>query len=304
MTWDFHIMRFGGLLAWELPEACNFSSLYSLAHSILSGSGLRVRWILKFVFSLVNWIFIHVTYICLSSASLYLSHMVEHCFSSVFYVDKMKQSQSVFCFIIWVMDYAHRQAEEPVAKSERGPCLPLFCAQYIKFFKHGLQHWGLQRLIWSWFGIHFFWVHNFFLSLSKIHSKNTSPMGVISSVPRMASDIFLHPPCSADRLFGVKNTQSLCITFLNFFASLLYAFPDLMTALSKPGALIPWPPDVEILLRACPRTSLKWQCVYKTITCLESSAFVFHFSNWGLQLGCCQCTFWISQKLGRWVLTF
>ena len=143
-----------------------------------------------------------------------------------------------------------------------------------------------------------------FLSLSKIHSKNTSPMGVISSVPRMASDIFLHPPCSADRPFGVKNTQSLCITFLNFFASLLYAFPDLMTALSKPGALMPWPPDVEILLRACPRTSLKWQCVYKTITCLESSAFVFHFSNWGLQLGCCQCTFWISQKLGRWVVTF
>ena len=155
MTWDFHIMRFWGLLAWELPEACNFSSLYSLAHSILSGSGLRVRWILKFVFSLVNWIFIHVTYICLSSAFMYLSHVVEHCFSSVFYVDKVKQSQSVFCFIIWVMDYAHRQAEEPVAKSERGPCLPLFCAQYIKIFEHGLQHWGLQRLIWSRFSIHF-----------------------------------------------------------------------------------------------------------------------------------------------------
>lgn len=167
MTWDFHIMRFGGLLAWELPEACNFSSLYSLAHSILSGSGLRVRWILKFVFSLVNWIFIHVTYICLSSASLYLSHVVEHCFSSVFYVDKMKQSQSVFCFIIWVMDYAHRQAEEPVAKSERGPCLPLFCAQYIKFFKHGLQHWGLQRLVWSWFGIHFSECTTFFCHFQK-----------------------------------------------------------------------------------------------------------------------------------------
>lgn len=96
---------------------------------------------------------------------------------------------------------------------------------------------------------------------------------------------------SADRPFGVKNTQSLCIMFLNFFASLSYAFPDLMTTLSKLGALPLWPPDVEILPQACPRTSLKWQCVYKMITCVESSVFVFHFSNWGLQLGCCQCTF-------------
>ena len=155
MIWDFHIMRFWGLLACELPETHNFSSLYSLAHSILSGSGLRIRWILKFVFSLVNLIFINVTYIWLSSASLYLSYVVEDSYSSVSYVDRMKLSQSVFCFIIWAVDDTHRQAEEPVAKSKRGPCLPLLCTQYIIIFKHGLQHWGLQRLVWSRFSIHF-----------------------------------------------------------------------------------------------------------------------------------------------------
>lgn len=234
MIWDFHIMRFWGLLACELPETHNFSALYSLAHSILSGSGLRIRWILKFVFSLVNLIFINVTYIWLSSASLYLSYVVEDSYSSVFYVDKMKLSQSVFCFIIWAVDDTHRQAEEPVAKSKRGPCLPLLCTQYIIIFKHGLQHWGLPTSDKP-IQYPFFWVHNFFLSLSELYSKNTSSMGVISSVPRMATDVFLHPPCSADRPFGVKNTQSLCITFLNFFASLSYAFPALMSALSKPG---------------------------------------------------------------------
>lgn len=77
----------------------------------------------------------------------------------------------------------------------------------------------------------------FLLLLSEIHAKNCSPVVMISSFPRMASDIFLQVPHSADSPFGVRNTQSLCIVFLKPFASMSYAFPDLMAALSKLGAL-------------------------------------------------------------------
>lgn len=131
----------------------------------------------------------------------------------------------------------------------------------------------------------------FLLSSVTFRISRTAAQWLISSVPKMASDIFLHTSCSADRPFGVKNTQSLCIMFLNFFASLSCPFPDLMTTLSKLGALALWPPDVEILPQACLRTSLKLQCVCKMIMWVESSVFVFHVSHWGLQLGCRQCTF-------------
>lgn len=241
--------------------------------------------------------------ICLSSASLYLSYVVEHCYSSLLCRQNEAVSVSFLFYNLSRGLYSQTGWGTSCKVEKRAMSATSLCSIY-----HNFQTWTATLMPAEAYlksiRYPFFWVHNFFLSLSEIHSKNTSPMGVISSVPRMASDIFLHLPCSADRPSGVKNTQSLCIRFLNLFASLLYAFPDLMTALSKPGALTSWPPDVEILLRACPRTSLKWQCVYKMITCLESPVFVFHFSNWGLQLGCCQCTFWISQKLGRWVLAF
>lgn len=166
------------------------------------------------------------------------------------------------------MGYTHTQAEELVTKSKKGPRLPLLCLQY-----HHLQTrtsaWRPATAYLKYIKCQFFWVRIFFscflLSISETHSKNCSPMGVIFCISRMASDIFLHLPHSADRPFGVKNTQSLCIMFLNFFASLSYAFPDLMIMLSKLGARTLWPPDVEILPQACLRTSLKWQCVCEII---------------------------------------
>lgn len=100
----------------------------------------------------------------------------------------MKRSQSVFCFIICVMDYTYRQAEKLVSQSKRGPCLPLLCLSII-ISTHGLQPWGPQRRIWSRWNISFsewtifFW---FLLSLPEIHSKNCSPMGVID--PDMLCD--------------------------------------------------------------------------------------------------------------------
>lgn len=234
MTWDFHIMRFGGLLAWELPEACNFSSLYSLAHSILSGSGLRVRWILKFVFSLVNWIFIHVTYICLSSASLYLSqHVVEHCFMCL--LCRQNEAVSVsFLFYNLSHGLCSQTGWGASCKVRKEGHVCHFSVLNISNFQTWTSIEACRGLFEVGFGIHFLSAQLFSVTFKNSFEEH-SPMGVISSVPRMASDIFLHPPCSADRLFGVKNTQSLCITFSNFFASLLYAFPDLMTALSKPG---------------------------------------------------------------------
>lgn len=133
---------------------------------------------------------------------------------------------SKFLFYNLKMDYTHTQAEEFVAVS-------------IIIHKHGLQPWGLQRHIWGRLNISLSECTILFcllLSLSEVHAKIRSPVVVISSVPKRASDIFLHPPShSADRPFGVKNTQSLCVIFLNFFASLSCAFPGLMTMLSKLG---------------------------------------------------------------------
>lgn len=76
-----------------------------------------------------------------------------------------------------------------------------------------------------------------------------------------------------------------------FLSPLSYAFPDLMAALPKLGALTLSPPDVEILPQVCLRTSLKWQCVCKVIMWVDSSVFAFRSNNWGLQLGCRQGTF-------------
>lgn len=102
--------------------------------------------------------------------------------------------------------------------------------------------------------------------------------------PRMASNIFLQVPHSADRPFGVRNTQSLCIMFLKSFASLSCTLPDLMAALSNLGVLTLWPPDVEILPQACLRTSSKWQCVCKVIMWVDSSVFVLHINKGGFHL--------------------